>query len=195
VGSTAIDRALRLIFAGATLALSWLVMMAVHESGHALAAWLSGGAVARVVLDPTELSHTELSRNPHPLFVAWSGVLWGSLLPVFAFWLMARRTPPTRQLAGFLAGFCCVANGTYLAAGVFTGAGGPGDIGRHGAATGVVLIVGLGLAALGLVLWHRLGPHFGFVVHRGAALRRKAVVLTALLVAVVALELVLLRPP
>jgi hypothetical protein len=50
--------------------LSWLGMMAVHELGHVLHAWLSGAVVARVVLGPFEMSRTDLWRNPHPLFVA-----------------------------------------------------------------------------------------------------------------------------
>src|SRR2546422_389551 len=67
-----------------SIALSWLGMMAVHELGHVINGWLSGGAVVRVVLDPFDLSHTEFLRNPSPLFVAWGGVVWGSALPLVA---------------------------------------------------------------------------------------------------------------
>ena len=45
----------------ATLLGSWLGMQAVHESGHALGALLSGGRVARVVLHPLTISRTDLS--------------------------------------------------------------------------------------------------------------------------------------
>ena len=39
-----------------TLALSWLGMQAVHEAGHVLHAWWSGGRVERLVLHPLTLS-------------------------------------------------------------------------------------------------------------------------------------------
>ena len=42
----------QLVLIGSALVDSWLGMQAVHESGHALAAWLTGGRVARVVLHP-----------------------------------------------------------------------------------------------------------------------------------------------
>ena len=59
---------------GATLAAllvaSWFLMQAVHELGHVLAAWLTGGAVQRVVLSPLEISRTDVMPNPRPLVVA-----------------------------------------------------------------------------------------------------------------------------
>ena len=50
-----------------TLALSWFGMMVVHESGHVLGAWLTGGTVAKVVLHPLAISRTDLALNPQPL--------------------------------------------------------------------------------------------------------------------------------
>src|SRR6266446_7056688 len=78
------NRVFQILLIGSTLALSWLGMMVVHEFGHVLFAWLSKGAVARVVLSPLEFSRTELQKNPHPLFVAWGGALVGVSLPFFA---------------------------------------------------------------------------------------------------------------
>lgn len=42
-------------------------MQIVHESGHVLAAWLSGATVERVVLLP--ISRTDTNGVEHPLFV------------------------------------------------------------------------------------------------------------------------------
>jgi len=52
-------------------------MMVVHEFGHVLFAWSSGGAVSRVVLSPLEFSRTDLQKNLHPLFVASGWALVG----------------------------------------------------------------------------------------------------------------------
>src|SRR5437016_7173566 len=76
------QRGFQLLMIGSTLALSWLGMMVVHEFGHVLFAWLSGGSVARVVLKPLEFSRTELQQNPHALFVASGGASIGVMLPM-----------------------------------------------------------------------------------------------------------------
>src|SRR5688572_5988492 len=61
---------------------AWLAMMAVHEAGHVLHAWLSGGTVSAVRVPLLGFSITEFSINPHPHFVAWGGAVCGCLLPV-----------------------------------------------------------------------------------------------------------------
>src|ERR1041384_6792881 len=48
------------------VAFSWLAFMVVHEFGHALTAWLTGGSVALMVLHPLQISWTAFSRNPCP---------------------------------------------------------------------------------------------------------------------------------
>ena len=89
-------RAFHFLLIFSTLALSWLGMMIVHELGHVLFSWLSGGVVARTVLGPLEFSRTELETNPHPLFVAWGGALVGAVIPllVWGFW---RRLRPRSE--------------------------------------------------------------------------------------------------
>ena len=71
----------RILFVVASLGLSWLGMMAVHELGHVIAAMMSGGTVVRIVLHPAAISRTDVSPNPFPLLVAWSGPILGSLIP------------------------------------------------------------------------------------------------------------------
>ena len=53
--------------------LSWLGMMVVHECGHALNGWLSGGTVTGVLLHPLMISMTQVYPNPHPNFERWGG--------------------------------------------------------------------------------------------------------------------------
>src|ERR1700680_89422 len=52
------------------LYLCFLAMMAIHESGHVLHAWLSGGRIERIEFGFFEFSRTDLSSNPRPQFVA-----------------------------------------------------------------------------------------------------------------------------
>lgn len=183
------ERLCRIALVATTLALSWLGMMAVHEFGHVLNAYLSGGRVSRLVLDPSDISHTELSANPHPMFVAWGGVVWGTAIPATLLLLARAGRSELRHLASFFGGFCLVANGAYLVAGVATRAGDPGDLLRLGASRGSVLAAGLLASILGLALWHRLGSGFGFPVHRAPGIYGTTAALLALLCVCVVLEL------
>jgi hypothetical protein len=141
----------------------WLLMMAVHESGHVLHAWLSGGRVAAVHFGPLEFSRTELADSPHPRFVAWGGPLWGSLIPLIAYGLATalRLRRPGRLFLCFFAGFCLIANGAYIGLGWIDAAGDAGTLLRHGASPWTMAVTGLAAVALGLYLWHSMGPRFG----------------------------------
>ncbi|HEV8068230.1 MAG TPA: M50 family metallopeptidase [Planctomycetaceae bacterium] len=75
-----------------TLLGSWLAMQDVHELGHVAAAWLTGGRVSKVVLDPLTISRTDLAENPRPLIVVWGGPTFGVFLPLIV-WLGARVFP------------------------------------------------------------------------------------------------------
>ncbi|MCI0464503.1 MAG: hypothetical protein L0Z62_46825 [Gemmataceae bacterium] len=183
------ERLFQVVLIGSTLAFSWLAMMVVHEAGHVLHAWISGGQVKRVVLHPLDLSRTDLAHNPHPLFVAWGGAIWGCVLPLVLFALVGFRRGPYGYLFRFFAGFCLIANGAYLGAGSFAGAGDAGDIVRHGAPQWVLILFGLTTMALGLWLWHGLGPQFGLGPSHGQVDRRAAVAVAAALGVLVFLEL------
>ncbi|NUQ62805.1 MAG: hypothetical protein HUU20_09965 [Pirellulales bacterium] len=167
----------QILLIASVLGFSWLAMMGVHEAGHVLHAWLSGGEVTGVVLHPLAISRTDYGKNPHPLFVAWGGAVWGGLLPA-AVWLLVRRTVPAHAyLARFFAGFCLVANGAYLAAGSFF-AGGGDDAGvllQHGAEQWQLLGFGVPAFAGGLWLWNGLGPSFGLGIAGGRVDKKAAV--------------------
>ncbi len=152
---------LRVVLIFSTLLGSWLGMQAVHEFGHAIGAWATGGRVTRVVLHPLSISRTDLAENPSPLFVAWAGPLVGITAPLL-FWLLAAglRLPGTFVFR-FFAGFCLIANGTYLAAGALTGIGDAGDVLRHGSPSWCLWLFGVLAVPVGLSLWHRQSKHFG----------------------------------
>jgi hypothetical protein len=151
---------------------SWLGMQIVHEFGHVLGGWLTGGQVARVVLYPLTISRTDWATNPHPLIVAWSGPMLGVLLPL-AGWLLLRHRRGA-YLIRFFAGFCCIANGAYIAGGSLDRLGDAGDLLRHGSPISLLWLFGLTTILLGLWLWHRQGQHFGLGPARGKVSVRAA---------------------
>lgn len=152
----------RVILIVLSLAGSWWGMEAVHEFGHALHAWCSGGRVVAVVLHPLEISRTDVAPNPHPQFVAWGGPVWGALLPLGG-WLAVRSVHWSRAwLVRFFAGFCLVANGGYLLGGGLYPVGDAEVLLREGAPRIALLAFGGIALAGGLVLWNGLGPRFGF---------------------------------
>jgi hypothetical protein len=185
------DRFFQALLIFSTLAFCWLAMMAVHELGHVLGAWLTGGTVAKVVLHPLAISRTDLSHNPHPLPVAWAGPALGCALPL-AFGAVARATARAHAyLAVFFAGFCLVANGAYLAADAFLRGGDGRELILHGTPPWALVALGLPAVGAGLYLWNGLGPHFGLGPARGKVDRRAAVGASVALAVIVVLEVVL----
>lgn len=138
------------------LLFSWYAMQAVHEFGHVLGAWATGGNVQRVVLHPLEISRTDVSPNPLPLTVAWAGPLVGVALPLAVAGLSWLTKWRFAWVVYFFAGFCLVANGTYIGAGSFQGVGDAGDLLRLGAPQWLLIVFGLISACGGLALWHLL---------------------------------------
>ncbi|MBN1911255.1 MAG: M50 family metallopeptidase [Pirellulales bacterium] len=170
---------------------SWLAMQAVHELGHVVGAWVTGGRVERVVLHPAVFSQTDLAANPHPLLVVWAGPVVGVVLPLCVFLLAQAYRAPGVYLFRWFAGFCLIANGVYIAFGPSHGGADSGVMTAHGTARGVMVLFGLATVPLGLYLWHRQGPHFGLGPSQGQVNRTATVASTLLLLAVVAVELLI----
>jgi hypothetical protein len=151
----------RAILLAAALIASWLAMQQVHELGHVLGAWVTGGEVARVVLHPLSFSRTDLAVNPRPLVVAWAGPVMGVVIPLLVWMLAAWRRMPGAFVLRFFTGFCLLANGAYLGIGSFDRVGDCGDLLRHGAKMWQLWLFGAITAPAGLWLWHGLGAPFG----------------------------------
>ncbi|MCA9206214.1 MAG: M50 family metallopeptidase [Planctomycetales bacterium] len=147
---------------GSLLPLCWLGMMAVHEAGHAIGARYTGGEVTKIVVHPLTISRTDVSPNPHPLIVVWAGPILGCVLPLLAWIIWRTARIPASYLPRFFAGFCFVANGTYIGVGVFSRAGDAGEMLRYGSPIWSSCLFGAMASVVGLVLWHNLGGHFGF---------------------------------
>ena len=128
-------------------------MLAVHEFGHVLGAWLTGGQVAKVVLHPLTISRTDLAYNPHPLVVVWAGPLVGVLLPLLCWVSAATLRMPGVCVLRFFAGFCLIANGAYIAVGSFDGVGDCGEMLRHRSAMWQLWLFGAITVPSALWLW------------------------------------------
>jgi hypothetical protein len=142
-------------------------MQAVHEFGHVLGAWCTGGKGAKVVLHPLTISRTELTRNPHPLWVVWAGPVVGVLLPLALWGLFDLFRWKGGYVLRFFAGFCLIANGAYIGVGAYDRIGDAGEILRHGCPIWLLLLFGALSVPVGLRLWHRQGPHFGLGPAKG----------------------------
>jgi hypothetical protein len=152
------NRLIRFIITVATLYVSWMAMMAVHESGHILATVIGGGRVRRVLIPFIGFSRTDVDPNPSPRLEVWGGPIWGSILPLLA-WLLVRKSLPKSPAVaiGFFTGLCLVANGAYLGMGWTMSAGDAAELIKLG--TPIWLLVAFGLATIvpGFYIWHTLG--------------------------------------
>lgn len=172
----------------------WLAMQAVHEWGHVLGAYATGGTVVRVVLHPLTISRTDVHPNPDPLLVTWAGPAVGALLPLLAYLAAVALRAPGRFLFRFFAGFCLVANGAYIGVGSVEGIADAGELMRHGAAQWQLVLFGVAAISLGLTLWNGLGPAFGLGAARGRVSRPAVLISLALFVLLSAVLAVLGSP-
>src|SRR4051794_36054178 len=110
-------RLLRLmIFVPLAAITCWYGMELVHEFGLMLATLLTGGTIEHLEFPLFGFSRTDISPNPHPGLVAWSGPLFGSALPLIAFILLRLAKKKSAFLQLFTA-FCLLANGAYIGIG------------------------------------------------------------------------------
>jgi len=141
--------------------------MAVHELGHVIAAYLTGGTVTRIVVHPLALSRTDVFPNLHPTVVVWAGPLIGVLLPLLIWGALWKLKAPGDYLARFFAGFCLIANGSYIGLGSFQGIGDAGDMLTNGAPIWALWLFGILTVPIGFLTWHRLGFRFGLGEAKG----------------------------
>ena len=139
------------------LVLCWLGMQAIHELGHCLAAVISGGTITKIVLDPLSISRVDVSPNPHPMFVVWAGPILGCIIPILVWRLAPEKITLLKDCLGFFAGFCCVANGAYLAFGTFGRIGDCGTMLNLGCNKTIMVSYGIVTLLIGFAFWHQLG--------------------------------------
>jgi hypothetical protein len=106
---------LRVAYFVALLIASWIVMTLTHELGHLLGGWLGGAQLESYELAPWRLPYSFHDPNPRPLLTLWAGPVLGGVGPLAAAAVIRRRW------AWFVADFCLLANGIYLALAWFSG--------------------------------------------------------------------------
>lgn len=181
--------AAKVVYGLCTLLLSWLWMQAVHEAGHVLGAWLTGGHVQRVLLHPLAISRTDVSPNPWPLVEVWAGPLGGVMFPL-AMWIVSKFwIKPLSGWLRFFAGFCLIANGCYLGYGVIEPVGDAEELLRYGTPIWMLGLFGVITIPLGFRLWHGLGSQFGWGPSGRQISWRHALMTSIVLIIVVVLEL------
>ena len=90
-------------------------MTLVHESGHLSCGWSCGGTLVSADLLPWHLPYSIFEPDPKPLVTLWGGPVLGVAIP-FSIATLFRR-----DWLWFIAYFCMLANGSYLATAWFTG--------------------------------------------------------------------------
>jgi hypothetical protein len=127
-------------------------MQAVHELGHVLAAWATGGTVTKLILHPLAISRTDVNPNLKPAIVVWAGPLVGIALPLLAWAICSTRKVSGAYLLRFFAGFCLIANGAYLGIGSVFAIGDAGDILQLGTPAWLLWLFGAIAAPAGFLL-------------------------------------------
>ena len=84
-------------------------MTFTHEIGHIIGGARCGATLTDFDLAPWRLPYSLHSPDPYPLVTLWAGPLLGIAIPLVAAVLIARHW------AWFIADFCLIANGGYLA--------------------------------------------------------------------------------
>jgi hypothetical protein len=90
-------------------------MTTTHETGHVVGGWISGGTLQEASLAPWGLPHSRFEPDPRPLVTLWSGPVLGVVGPLLVAVIVRRPA------AWFVAHFCILANGCYLALAWMTG--------------------------------------------------------------------------
>jgi hypothetical protein len=106
---------LRILYLTLLLVASWCVMGTTHELGHVVCGLWSGGTLRSADLWPWHLPYSIFDPDPRPLLTLWGGPMLGVVLPVVIAALLRRNW------SWFIAHFCVLANGLYLATAWVTG--------------------------------------------------------------------------
>ncbi|MEZ6058125.1 MAG: hypothetical protein R3C01_15610 [Planctomycetaceae bacterium] len=84
-------------------------MTFTHEMGHIIGGTCCGGSLQSADLLPWHLPYSIFEPDPYPLVTLWAGLIFGALAPVAVAMVIQRNG------MWFIANFCVLANGSYIA--------------------------------------------------------------------------------
>ena len=90
-------------------------MTFTHESGHIIGGWIGGATLTDFDIAPWHLPFSLHNPDPYPLLTLWAGPILGVIVPALIAFLFRR------WWLIFVADFCLLANGAYLALAWFAG--------------------------------------------------------------------------
>lgn len=90
-------------------------MTFTHEMGHIIGGICCGGTLRAADLMPWRMPYSIFDPDPFPLVTLWAGLILGALIPL-VFAIVVRRDE-----IWFIANFCVLANGAYVATAWFSG--------------------------------------------------------------------------
>ena len=90
-------------------------MTFTHEIGHIIGGTCCGGSLKSADLLPWHLPYSIFAPDPFPLVTLWAGLIIGVLAPI------ALAIIVQRDWVWFIANFCLIANGAYIATAWFSG--------------------------------------------------------------------------
>jgi hypothetical protein len=102
------------VFVG-LLIVSWFAMLYSHELGHIVCGYACGGRLHSADLLPWHLPYSMFEPDPFPLITLWGGPLVGTVAPLVLAMLVRR------SWLWFIATFCLLANGMYIAVAWWSG--------------------------------------------------------------------------
>jgi hypothetical protein len=100
---------MRYLILAVLLGASWIVMTVTHELGHIIGGWFGGAKLTAFDIVPWRLPYSLHNPDPYPELTLWAGPLLGVAAP------LAIAALVHHCWAWFIADFCLIANGVYLA--------------------------------------------------------------------------------
>ena len=90
------NRLLKLsLFIFGSFSFGWILGTVLHELGHAVAMWVTGGIVDGITINPFSWSYAYYGSAPaYPNFTTWSGVLLGSLFGLIILLTIRKKSSP-----------------------------------------------------------------------------------------------------
>ncbi|MHC4455976.1 MAG: zinc metalloprotease [Planctomycetota bacterium] len=126
----------------------------LHELGHAIAYWITGGTVRYIIIHPFSWSYCmPSSASAYPNFTTWGGVVFGTLMGLLLVIIVWRWRGPYVILAFMTGTVACLHNGFYLIFSCLAKSKGDAtSLLLGGTPKVVVIMVGLLMFGIGIVL-------------------------------------------